>query len=228
MAHGDLRGLTRARVRQNYCPKCGAAPGEPCRGVGPDKRERVANHAERRAAAKVSRQRRAASYGRGGTDIWSGVVYALGYEAHADVQELRKRKDIAALESEIERAFAVLFILEFQDQPGKLRFGFPVQGDDGFVLVPQYSVGQYRVDFVFGDARKLTLRDCMAIELDGHEWHERTKEQAARDKARDRYLSRTFGRVIHFTGSEIYNDIGECFVEVARIFASLIGREADF
>lgn len=225
MAHGDLLGVTRARVRESYCPKCGAAPGEACHGLGDDKRPRVANHAERRSAAKIAKRRRAAARGRG-ADIWERVVNGLGYEAAGEVEEHRRRPDIVRLESEIERAFAVFTILMFQQAGNVLSFGLQQKYPPGFLLVPQFSIGQYRVDFVLGLSKRLALRDCMVIELDGHEWHEKTKEQVARDKARDRYLSRTFGRVIHFSGSEVYNDIGACYVEMAQVFAAVHGLEA--
>src|SRR5690606_35457447 len=55
------------------------------------------------------------------------------------------------------------------------------------VIYPQVLIGHYRVDFM------IECRDSIAegviVECDGHEFHERTKEQAARDKARDRFLT---------------------------------------
>lgn len=46
----------------------------------------------------------------------------------------------------------------------------------------------------------------IAIELDGHDFHERTKEQAKRDKSRDRMFVQNGITVLRFTGSEIYKD----------------------
>lgn len=45
-----------------------------------------------------------------------------------------------------------------------------------------------------------------AVELDGHDWHERLKEQVARDKARDRALTMAGWRVLRFAGSEVWAD----------------------
>ena len=42
------------------------------------------------------------------------------------------------------------------------------------------------------------------IECDGHEFHERTKAQAAHDKARDRELQGRGYQVLRFAGSEIW------------------------
>jgi hypothetical protein len=44
------------------------------------------------------------------------------------------------------------------------------------------------------------------IEADGHDFHEKTKEQAKRDKIRDRHLIQEGYTILHFTGSEIWND----------------------
>lgn len=50
----------------------------------------------------------------------------------------------------------------------------------------------------------------IAIELDGHDFHERTKEQARRDRSRDRALTIAGWCVLRFTGSEIYRGAWEC------------------
>lgn len=65
----------------------------------------------------------------------------------------------------------------------------------------QRRVGPYRVDIaLIGQDVKV------AIECDGHEFHEKTKEQAARDKARDRELISSGYTVLRFSGSEIWAD----------------------
>ncbi len=48
--------------------------------------------------------------------------------------------------------------------------------------------------------------DRFAVEFDGHDFHERTKEQARKDKARDRALTLAGWRVLRFTGSEVFAD----------------------
>lgn len=42
------------------------------------------------------------------------------------------------------------------------------------------------------------------IECDGHDFHERTKEQARKDRSRDRRIQRRGSYVLRFTGSEIW------------------------
>lgn len=55
----------------------------------------------------------------------------------------------------------------------------------------------------------------LAIEVDGHDFHERTRAQAQRDKLRDRWLQARGWRVLRFTGSEIiYRDAAAAADEV--------------
>lgn len=117
--------------------------------------------------------------------------------------------------SEIERAFAAAMILGGRPHRIGIAEGREiVQPGDIWFLEPQVTIGPYRVDFLLGSpARKDDLLNCVAIECDGHAFHERTKEQAAHDKARDRFLSTQVGRVLRFTGSEIYRDSSACISE---------------
>lgn len=64
--------------------------------------------------------------------------------------------------------------------------------------------------FFFGDCR-------IAVELDGHNFHERTKEQAARDKSRDRGLTAHGWKPIRFKGSEVWANPGRCVGEVQSV-----------
>ena len=64
----------------------------------------------------------------------------------------------------------------------------------------------YRVDFLISVELIDNSIYPFIIECDGHDFHEKTKEQAAKDKKRDRELMALGYRVIRFTGSEIYDD----------------------
>lgn len=58
------------------------------------------------------------------------------------------------------------------------------------------------------------------IEIDGHEWHEKTKEQVRADKEKDRaYLKNGFIPV-RFTGSEVYHDVKKCVDDFFEILIS--------
>ena len=69
----------------------------------------------------------------------------------------------------------------------------------------ELQVGSYYVDFVLGTKCSETgVAVLVGVECDGHDFHEKTKEQAARDKARERFLVREGLTVVRFTGSEIF------------------------
>ncbi len=82
------------------------------------------------------------------------------------------------------------------------------------VCAPQVQIGKYRVDFLFAQGLDRGDPYLLAVECDGHDFHEKTKEQAARDKARDRDLMERGVQVMRFTGSEIWRDPGECAAQV--------------
>ena len=52
------------------------------------------------------------------------------------------------------------------------------------------------------------------MECDGHDFHERTKAQAAHDKTRDRALQARGLKVLRYTGSEIWADPFGCALDV--------------
>lgn len=82
-----------------------------------------------------------------------------------------------------------------------------------FWITPQAKVGNYRVDFLLWFKLKRNIAG-IAVECDGHQYHEKTKEQAARDKRRDREILRAGYPVMRFTGSEIYKDAISCAEQV--------------
>lgn len=90
-------------------------------------------------------------------------------------------------------------------------------------LYSDVLIGSYRADFVIA-----TLdQDFLAIECDGHEWHERTKQQASQDRARDRALLRLGLPTIRFTGSDIVYNAHACAVEVVDIITAMQERSND-
>jgi len=59
----------------------------------------------------------------------------------------------------------------------------------------------------------------IAIEIDGHAFHEKTREQVTYRNRRDRYLQTRGWVVLHFSGSEVFRDAKACAREVARFAA---------
>lgn len=82
-------------------------------------------------------------------------------------------------------------------------------------VTPQEKVGIYSADFMIkvtsglGSAR-------VAVECDGHDFHERTRKQAQHDKKRDRFFASERLTVLRFTGSEITRDARGCVFEVMQ------------
>lgn len=84
---------------------------------------------------------------------------------------------------------------------------------DTIGVQPQKVLDQYRLDFaVLFNFQGEYLQ--IAIECDGHAFHERTRQQAARDKRRDRALNALGYETLRFAGSEIFGDAGKCAAEV--------------
>lgn len=81
----------------------------------------------------------------------------------------------------------------------------------------QMDVGRYRVDFLIFDCScpfEIAEPKIIVVECDGHDFHEKTKEQAARDKKRDRFFQGLDFKVLRFTGSEIWADPHACVEEI--------------
>lgn len=136
--------------------------------------------------------------------------------------ELLSRDSDVSIESPIERIFFNCFFVSSRSDPDfdidlSILSGTGVLGERGNVFIGrQVRVLDWPVDFlivtrsVFGDQTEARL----VVECDGHEFHERTKEQAARDRSRDRALQASGHTVMRFTGSELYRDPMGCVLEV--------------
>jgi len=90
------------------------------------------------------------------------------------------------------------------------------KGKDG-ILFSQVMIDQFRVDFLLLHRSGVAGNAGFVIECDGHEFHEKTKEQAARDKARDRSISSRSLQIMRFTGSEIWRDPFGCVFQVFSV-----------
>lgn len=91
-------------------------------------------------------------------------------------------------------------------------------------IFPQHHIAEFRADFLLAWARKVgdpNSVEFLGIECDGHEFHEKTKEQAQRDKSRDRKILSCGVPVMRFTGSEIYRAPLICGDEALRVFLKL-------
>lgn len=83
------------------------------------------------------------------------------------------------------------------------------------IIRPQATIGSRRVDFLVHACEHFTGKwRRLIVECDGHDFHERTKEQARRDRSRDRLALMDGYACFRFTGSEIWQDPWGCATEV--------------
>jgi very-short-patch-repair endonuclease len=85
---------------------------------------------------------------------------------------------------------------------------------------------EYRIDFQLkydsyvGESDNYNTR-YFAIEVDGHDFHEKTKEQVQRDKKRDRALVKAGYKVLRFAGSEIFKSPTGVVKEIIEVIEAL-------
>lgn len=122
-----------------------------------------------------------------------------------------------------ERLFAALLVST--DGYRRIRFdemALKYPPDEGTVFIPQFKFLSYAVDFMVVNYVNKVPAFSIAIECDGHDFHERTKEQARHDKSRDRAMAAHGLTVLRFTGSEIFRDAQKCCAEIESIVFSRI------
>lgn len=129
---------------------------------------------------------------------------------------------LARCESPIEQLVAAAFMARWGFEAAVVMQRFATEGGSGvthqdrttagggyevIALEQQFTINAplaARLDFVVHPYVGRTWR--IAIECDGHDFHERTAEQAERDRSRDRALTATGWSVLRFTGREIWRD----------------------
>lgn len=79
---------------------------------------------------------------------------------------------------------------------------------------------KYRVDFQIPVIYKNQENIMFVIECDGHEFHQKTKEQVEKDNKRQRDLQEAGYEVIRFSGTEIWHRPYKCACEVKNIILS--------
>jgi very-short-patch-repair endonuclease len=136
------------------------------------------------------------------------------------------------LESPIEFMFyaafrALMSIHKIPDYQDMFSFcGTNENPSTGMIFEPRYECDQYRVDFYcclltkryyYGEKRVL-------VELDGHEFHERTEEERRYEKQRDRFFNKNGYIIFHYTGKEVTDDP---FVPAAEVLSYLTEKNID-
>lgn len=111
------------------------------------------------------------------------------------------------------------------------------EGYIGFDLSPQYEIQcktkTYYADFAFltSDIEEIIEIQNpdfkLVIECDGHEFHEKTKEQVAKDNEREYDLKMQGYDVLRFSGSQIYNKPFICAAQTIEYIKKKIGESQD-
>ena len=94
----------------------------------------------------------------------------------------------------------------------KIACGGEIYYVDFLVSIIDTNESLYRAHF--GDLEEYKEIKRLCIEIDGHDFHEKTKEQAAKDKKRDRKIKKAGYGILHFTGSEVYKDPLSVWAEI--------------
>lgn len=153
------------------------------------------------------------------------ISAATAVDIERVTDELWDSPEFQAMGSEIERGFAAHFVLGCRIRGVPYALSRPDSPSDYVFLAPQVQIGSYRVDFLLGMGTRPAISECVAVECDGHDFHDRTPEQAARDKSRDRLLNQYVKAVARFTGREIYRDVDACLRDATNILFREKGRE---
>jgi very-short-patch-repair endonuclease len=135
---------------------------------------------------------------------------AMGYAAQR-VQDCLEKESLLLCESPIEQLFFAALDVEITlggHRHDALIVGSPKNHTPGLrplFIQPQVTVCDARVDFLITTSSPNGF-SSLVVECDGHDFHERTVEQANRDRSRDRKFQSAGYTVFRFTGSEINRD----------------------
>jgi very-short-patch-repair endonuclease len=135
---------------------------------------------------------------------WYKKRVATEYE-----RSLKREVNVHSITSPIEQ----IFLMEWRFLRVDERYGLKIRPQDTLKV----DGTTYNIDFVVetpnGEMK-------LAIELDGHDFHEKTKEQAARDRQRERTIVKQGYTIFRFTGSEVFRNPRQCVEEVIEMIAS--------
>lgn len=164
--------------------------------------------------------------GRTEQDLIEEIIQA-DLQAHEEVLRNHIERMCAVCESPIERVFGAALVHYNSSTPpdGFIHIYLskpadPVPPFDGIHVWPQARVDGYRIDFLFAVKRGEAVRYTV-VELDGHDYHERTKRQASYDKARDRHFTKKGWMIARFTGADVWADPDECVGDAMLIVEEL-------
>lgn len=112
-----------------------------------------------------------------------------------------------------------------EDNENTFLHGFPIPEDilqqvpdyRGVLVIPECPVGKYRADFLVRFAHWKGGFCWAAIECDGHNHHDLTKDQASHDRERDRHFQEVGLLILRYPGSEIWRNPLKCATDALSI-----------
>jgi very-short-patch-repair endonuclease len=129
----------------------------------------------------------------------------------------------AVCESPVELALAFAVGFVGRQQGGAVLYDFgevvvgDAEGDRTLRIRPQARIAEFRIDLLLtmqaiseGPDGLSVVTKQLALEADGAEFHDRTQEQACRDRKRDRQLQSQGLSVFRFAGGEVWRDVFAC------------------
>lgn len=140
------------------------------------------------------------------------------------VKALRGRK----LESPIEAVFVVWWRVLRMLSPNDPAYALKLSEQHAVTVNGQH----FRLDFAVlpsdvllaAAGERLGCPMKIAVELDGHDFHEKSKEQVAYRNQRDRSLQADGWTVLHVSGSELVKDPAERVLEVLGVGEKALRR----
>lgn len=213
--------MTRRRSAMvRICPTCDAFAGAPC--VGPGGVRRSVHSA--RFKGEIPTVTRSIASGPA-TEV---ELIEREIRSTTDFHERHLRLQIATAiefcESPIERVLMAALVATNYAHPSyeiAMIYGrprpFELPHFPALHIYPQVSLDGYRLDFLAIDMAEDRTCRFTVVEVDGHDFHERTKRQASHDKKRDRHFTAKGWRVIRFTGSDVWRAPAECAQEIFAI-----------
>jgi len=147
--------------------------------------------------------------------IYDPIINCYGY----GVQEFL-RTIFEKCESPIENLFLSSIIFLAHEHGYKINVNnklAPIKTGDTAPTLKiecQYKINSYRIDFLIELESENKNSAKILVECDGHDFHEKTKEQAAKDHKRDRCLQSLKYKIYRYTGSEVYKNTFACAMEV--------------
>lgn len=151
---------------------------------------------------------------------------------------IERRMPLALLRNSIQQASQCRVVHHTAGPIGVVAY--PIDYHDEELLIrPQANIGDHRVDFLLEwRSREILPRSDnrydfahievkVIVECDGHDFHEKTKEHASRDKKRDRDLQAMGYNVFRYSGSDIYRNADKCAEEAIAFIRSTAERKQE-